>query len=199
MLVRRSAFVLALAALTVSPAAALAQGAPRAGAMQFGLLAGIEDEDGPAGFQLRGDLEFSHQRLSPAVTLSFVGSLGYSRFHDEITDFFVGERWEATTNVLRFAPTARFAFGAHPVFRPYLDASAGLYYASGEIEYTDLTFGDRFSVSDDEVSVFLRLAAGVSFQVAPTFALGAELGLMPYFGDLDLTSTSLLASATFRL
>lgn len=196
---RRTALLFALLAVAAAPALTAAQGASAAGPNRFGLLIGVEDESGPAALQLRGDLEFAQQRLSPAVTFSIVASMGYSRFHDEVTDLFAGETVEATTHILRFAPAARFSFGAHPVFRPYVDGSLGLYWASTSVEFTDLTFGDQFSASDSEVSVFMRFAAGASFQVSPAFSLGAEIGFMPYLGDLDATTTSLLASATFRM
>ena len=142
---RRIALLFAVAALAPGLARA-AQGAPPSASNRVGVLVGIEDEDGPAGLQLRGDLEFSQQRLSPAVTLSIVGSLGYSYFHDDYTDFFLTEKWESSTHVLRFAPAARFSFGSSPVFRPYLDGSLGLYWASTSVEITDLTFGVRQSV-----------------------------------------------------
>ena len=195
---RRIALLFAVAALAPGLARA-AQGAPPSASNRVGVLVGIEDEDGPAGLQLRGDLEFSQQRLSPAVTLSVVGSLGYSYFHDDYTDFFLTEKWESSTHVLRFAPAARFSFGSSPIFRPYLDGSLGLYWASTSVEITDLTFGVRQSVSDSEVSLFFRFAAGATFQVSPGLALGAEIGFMPYLGDFDATTTSLLASATFRM
>ena len=204
MLVRRLALVVALAALAPGLARA-AQGASPSAGSRVAVLVGVEDEDGPAALQLRGDLEFTQQRLTPAVTLSLVGSLGYSRFHDEATvaDPFFGPvlHQEATTHVLRFAPAARFSFGSHPVFRPYVDGSLGLYWASWSFEETDYTFAPpaTFTASDSEVSVFMRFAAGAQFQLSPALALGAEIGFMPYFGDFDATTTSLLASATFRM
>ena len=195
---RRTALLFALAVLSPGLARA-AQGAPPAGTNRVGVLLGVEDEDGPAGLQLRGDLELSQQRLTPTVTLSLVGSIGYSYFHDDFTDFFLTERWETSSHVLRFAPAARFSFGSHPVFRPYVDGGLGVYWASTTVEITDLTFGVRQSASDSEVSLFFRFAAGATFQVSPGLALGAEIGLTPYLGDLDATTTSLLASATFRM
>jgi hypothetical protein len=189
-----ASLALVLAALVAPARAAAQRPAPTAS-----VLLGIEDEDGPAGFQLRGDVELARQQLSPAVTLSWVGTLGYSRFHEEVTSLFAAERVEATTHILRLAPAARFSFGSHPVFRPYVDGAIGLYYASSTVELTDLDFGEQLEISDDEVSVFLRVAGGASFQLTPAFALGVELGFIPYLGDLDATTTSVLAAATFRL
>ena len=82
-----------------------------------------------------------------------------------------------------------------------MDGALGLYWASTSVEIQDLTLPppNSVSASDSEVSVFMRLAAGAEFQVTPALALGAEVGFMPYFGDLDRTTTSLLASATFRM
>lgn len=205
MYVRLASFVLALAALSL-PARAAAQPAPARGPNQWSVLVGIEDGPGDSGMQLRADLEFPQQRLSPVVGLSIVGSIGYTRFSEsgEYYDPFSGvtERWDSSLNLLKFSGSARFTFGSSSAFRPYADAGLGVYYAGASVSSTVemppfAPVTDE--ASDSEVSLFMRLAGGVSFQVSPGFSLGAELGFAPYFGDIDETLTSLLASATFRM
>jgi len=202
--VRLAASALALAAL-LAPASAAAQQeggpAPR-GPSRWALLLGVEDGEGPAGLQLRADLEFPQRPLAPGVAFSVVGSLGYSRFHDEQTELFTGNQYEASSSVLRGSAAARLAFGRHPAFRPYVDAGLGLYYGSWNLEVRELVLGTWYTsrVDDSEVGLFMRLAAGATFQVNPSLALGAELGFTPYLGDqANETTTSALVSATFRL
>lgn len=199
--VRRLSIALTLALAALAPAAAL--GAPPAqgsGRNRAAVLVGVEDGDGDAGLQLRGDVELPSRPLSPVVGLSFVGSLGFSRFHDEYTNFFTGERVSSSLNLFRLGPAARFSFAVHPSFRPYLDAGAGLYYAGWSFEYRDLATGARFSGDDSEVGLFLRFAAGATLALGDGFWLGAEIGFTPYLGDVaNDTMTSALLSATFRL
>ncbi|HET8541909.1 MAG TPA: outer membrane beta-barrel protein [Anaeromyxobacter sp.] len=205
MYVRVASFALAFAA-ALAPALAGAQPAAARGPNQWSVLVGIEDGPGDSGMQLRADLEFPQRRLSPVVGFAIVGSIGYSRFNEsgEYIEPFsqIRESWDNTLNLLKFSGSARFTFGTSSSFRPYADAGLGVYYAglsvSSTVEippYAPVTD----EVSDSEVSLFMRLAGGVSFQVSPGFSLGAELGFTPYFGDLDETFTSLLASATFRM
>jgi hypothetical protein len=202
MYVRRAALVLALALAALAPGRApAAPPAPASGTPgRWALLVGLEDGDGDAGLQLRGDLEFPQRPLSPMVGFSIVGSLGYSRFHDEWTDPWWDERWETSANVLKFMGAARFSFGQSWI-RPYADAGIGLYYGSWEYEWQELSYPYYgYSDDDSELGVVLRFAAGATFQLSPTFALGGELGFTPYLGDdADDTTTSLLLSATFRL
>jgi opacity protein-like surface antigen len=204
MYVRRASLVLAvtLAALALAPApAAAAQPAPAAssGPKQWALLLGVEDGPGDAGIQLRGDLEFPLRPLSPVVGFSIVGSLGFSRFTDGYTDWYTGESVDASLNLFKMYGSARFTFG-HGAVRPYADAGLGLYYASWSWDYRDPFTGYGYGADDSDIGVGMRFAGGVTFQVSPGFALGAELGFNPYFGDApDDTYTSLMASATFRM
>ncbi len=211
MYVRRASFVLAiaLAALLAAPARA-AQPAPASGhGNDWSVLLGLEDGAGDTGLQLRGDLEFAMRPLSPVVGFSIVGQLAYSRFSESggyyDPAFGVDDRWEQSVNLFKFGASARFRFGHHPTFHPYADAGLGLYYtgwSGSQTVYVGYPYYayQKQSYSDSDTGVYLRLAGGVSFQVNPGFALGVELGFHPYIGDVpDETTTSLMASATFRM
>ncbi len=211
MYVRRAHFMLAAAlaaiAVAVAPvrAAAAQQVAASSGANRWSVLVGMEDFGGDAGLQLRGDLEFARRPLAPAVGFSIVGSLAYSHWGDSRSyDPYYGVGWEWSANLLKAVGSARFSFGRSNVVRPYADLGVGLYYAStsGTSGYAYDPYYGWYAVdySDSSVGLLLRLAGGVSFQVAPGFALGVELGVQPYFGDFpNDTSTSLMASASFRM
>jgi opacity protein-like surface antigen len=202
--VRLIASTITLVALLFAPQAALAQRGPAARPTQarWSVLAGVEDGDGDAGLQLRGDLELVQRPLSPEVGFSVVGSLAFTRFHEEWSDVYLGfgDRFETTANVLKAIPAARFTFGRSSAFRPYLDAGLGLYFVSWSAETTDVYYGTSFKADDSDVGIVLRLGAGATFQVSPDLSLGVELGLLPYLGDyVDDTTMSALVSATFRL
>lgn len=209
MYVRRAHFVLAtaLAALALAPAgaAAASQGGASSGANRWALLVGFEDFGGDAGLQLRGDLDFVQRPLAPAVGLSIVGSLAYSHWGDSHGyDPYYGRGWKWSANLVKAMGSARFTFGRSSFVRPYADLGLGLYWAgtSGTAGYAyDPAFGwYAVDYSDSSVGFLLRLAGGVTFQLSPAFALGVELGLHPYLGDFPSdTSTSLMASATFRM
>jgi opacity protein-like surface antigen len=201
----RSSLVLA-ALLAAAPAAAAPVHAQpgRSSAMRAAVLVGVEDGRGPAGLGLRADGEMPLQPLGPGVSLSLVGSIGYSHRSDEAG--WLDYRWESNLDVLRFIPSARFTFGQSSRIRPYADAGIGLYYASWEITEEDYWAGYPYygwvgtKYSDDEVSVVLRFAGGVAFQLNDSLSIGAELALMPHLGDIvDDTTTSLMFGVGFRL
>lgn len=198
MYVRRTPLALLAALALALPALASAQArsaAPRGYGTQLGALIGFEDGDGDTGLALRLDGEFPYQALAPAVRLSFVGSLGYSRWSYD-PGFF--SDYDATLNIFKFVPAARFSFGRSPVLRPYFDAGLGFYYASFSIETRDV-FGNVVKNTDSDLSLMMRFAGGLLFQVSPTVALGGELGLTPYFGDVDDNTFSLMFAASFQL
>ncbi len=208
--VRRTtlALAVALSALALAPARASAaqSAAASSGPNRWALLLGFEDFGGDAGLQLRGDLEFAQRPLAPAVGLSIVGSLAYSHWGDSHGyDPYYGRGWEWSANLLKASGSARFSFGRSSFVRPYADVGVGLYYAStsGTSGYAyDPYYGGWYAVdyNDSNVGFLLRIAGGVTFQLTPAFALGAELGVHPYLGDFpNDTSTSLMASATFRM
>jgi hypothetical protein len=195
MYVRRTPLALLAALALALPGIASAQargGGPRP---QMGALIGLEDGDGDTGLSLRLDGEFDYQALAPAVRLSFVGSLGYSRWSYN-PGFF--SDLDATLNIFKFIPAARFSFGRSPFIRPYFDAGLGLYYASFSVETRD-AFGRVYRSTDSDMSLMMRFAGGLLFHVSPGLSLGGEVGLTPYFGDVDDNTFSLLFAATFRL
>ncbi len=197
--VRRTSLALLAAAALALPGLASAQARRSAGSgrsgTQLAALIGFEDGNGDTGLALRFDGEFAYQALAPAVQLSFVGSVGFSRWNYD-SGFF--SDLDATLNIFKFVPAARFSFGNSPTIRPYLDAGLGLYYASFTIETRD-AFGRVYDVSDSEVSLMMRFAGGVLFQVSPGLSLGGEIGLTPYFGDVDDDTLSLMFVASFRI
>lgn len=197
MYVRRTPLALLAAVALALPglASAQARGAYRTPSPQIGALIGVEDGDGDAGLALRLDGEFDYQALAPAVRLSFVGSLGFTRWTDD-TGPFSDLDW--SVNVFKFVPAARFSFGRSPTLRPYFDAGLGLYYASFSFETFD-GFGRLVRRTDSELSLMMRLAGGLLFQVSPGLSLGGELGITPYFGDLDDNTFSLMFAAVFRM
>ncbi|HEX9051310.1 MAG TPA: outer membrane beta-barrel protein [Anaeromyxobacter sp.] len=203
MYVRRASLALAatLLALALAPAPAAAQSTD---ASRWAVLVGMEDFSGNAGVQLRGDLEFAQRPISSVVGFSIVGSLGYSHWSDSGYDWYYGNHWDWSVNLLKVVGSARFSFGRSQVVRPYADAGVGVYYAglSGTHAVWDPYYGYYVgnTYHDSSVSLLLRLAGGVQFNLSPRFALGVELGVHPYFGDIpNDTSTSLMASASFRM
>lgn len=194
MIVRTSLALLAAAALSL-PGLASAQARGRSTGAQLGVLIGFEDGDADAGVSLRLDGEFDWQALSPAVRLSFVGSIGYTRWTDDLGPF---SDLDWTVNVVKFVPAARFSFGRSPTLRPYFDAGIGFHYVSFSIEQRD-AFGRVYSIDDSDISLMMRFAGGLLFQVSPGLALGGEIGLTPYFGELDDNTFSVMFAASFRL
>lgn len=200
------ALALALSALALAPArASAAQSvAASSGPNRWALLLGFEDFGGDAGLQLRGDLEFAQRPLSPVVGFSIVGSLAYSHWGDSHGyDPYYGRGWEWSADLAKLVGSARFSFGRSSFIRPYADVGLGLYYAStsGTSGYGwDPYYGYyALDYSDSTIGLLLRLAGGATFQLSPAFALGVELGVHPYMGHFPDTSTSLMASATFRM
>jgi outer membrane protein with beta-barrel domain len=195
----RRSLVLALAAACTVALPALASAQARrpvaSGGTEFGVLLGFEDSKYDTGLALRLDGEIPWQALSPMVRMSFVGSLGYTHFSINRGFFFANE--SETLNIFKATPALRFAFGQSPRFRPYADAGVGIHYARLSIPCFD-QFGNVTTCSDSDVSLHLRFAGGLLFQVSPALGLGAEIDLTPYFGKIDDNTFSLLFVAAFR-
>jgi len=198
---RRLSFALALAAAVAVPGLASAQARRSTGSTggspgtQLGVLIGFEDGRGDTGLALRLDGELPFQALTPQVQLSFVGSLGYSRWTYN-PGFFAD--LNSTLGIFKVTPAARFSFGHSAVLRPYADAGVGIHYARFSVKQRDV-FGNVYTASDSDLSMHLRFAGGILFQVSPAVGLGAEIDLIPYFGSVDDTTFSLLFAAVFRL
>lgn len=157
------------------------------GSLHLGLLVGPEFASGDTGIALRGDISTVLSHLAPNVRLDGVFSLGYTHFSFGPRDF------DATANIVRLVPAARFVFPIAPAVQLYGDAGLGLYFGS-------LSFGSGFNRGSDNLfGINMRFAGGALFDVAPNIRLGAELGLNPYFGDFDDTTTTLMFAAQFRL
>jgi hypothetical protein len=179
---------------TAIPAAAHAQSyrapvssAPDSSALHLGVLVGPEFASGDTGFAVRGDAQMGLTQLAPNVRLDGVFSLGFTRYSFGAADF------DASVNLVRLVPAMRFVFPVSPKVQLYGDAGLGLYLGSR-------SFGSVFNrASDSLVGLNMRFAGGAFFDVSPTFRLGAELGVNPYFGDFDTTTTTLMFAAQFRM
>jgi opacity protein-like surface antigen len=196
--VRRLPLAVAVAFAAALPLAASAQtrhAAASSSGTQLGLLVGMEDGRGDTGLALRLDGEFPMQTLSPAVRMSFVGSIGYSHWSYS-SGFFANE--SASLGIFKLTPALRFSFGQSATLRPYADAGIGVHYARFSVRTTD-AFGRTFTDTATDTSLHLRFAGGILFQVSPAVALGAEIDLIPYFGDVDDNTFSLLFQASFRM
>jgi hypothetical protein len=190
------------AALLATSGPALAQGRATSrsssGLTNADVLIGFEDGGPESGFALRGDLEFMPTRIAPNAKLSLVVSAGFTRFSDGFwyaND--VREEW--SWNLFKLIPAARFSFDVAPRFGLYGDAGLGLYVGTFSWEHDYRFAGYTEDYSDTSLGLAMRLAAGAKFLVTPTFQLGAELGVNPYFaGDYDDTTLSAMMLASFR-
>jgi opacity protein-like surface antigen len=199
----RTLYAAALAVLLASPAAASAQA--RGGATSYspssttGPSVGgfLGYEFGSAnGFALRLDGDIPFQMLSPQVRLSFVGSLGYTRFSWNVAN------GDVTSNIVKAVPAVRFTVPMTRELELYGDAGLGLYYYSSSFRYTywDPFFGTTIvEQSKSGVGFMMRFGAGALFKVSPGVKLGAELGLSPYFGDVSTTDFTLMVGAMFAI
>jgi len=144
------------------------------------------------GFALRADAELPFQQMTPQVALSLVGSLGYSRFSEDLPF------GDASWNIIKIIPAARFTLPVNPQIDVYGDGGLGLYYFSFSSEQT-LPFIGRVDADDSGFGFMLRLAAGGFFKVNPKLKVGAEIGLLPYFGDVDTTDFTIMGGVMFAL
>jgi hypothetical protein len=185
---------LALALVTL-PAAAAAQGRGRSaparsagGGAHIAGLFGFESGFGDTAPALRLDGEWDLQPLSTG-RLGIVGSAGFTFFGD---DDFGGD---FDVNTLKLSGAVRWTVPVAPELDVYADGGLGFYVASFSVE-------DRLGreIADDtEVGLLMRFAGGLMFHATDRLRLGGELGLNPYFGDLDDTTFSLMAALSYRL
>jgi opacity protein-like surface antigen len=192
MALRRSLFAAALAAVVALPATAFAQrtskttttaGSP---ALTFGGGIGFEFDDA-TGIGLRVDGVYPLKNLTPEITMGVVGSLGFTHFGDEVLGV------DVSTNIFKAVPAVRFGYGVNPQLSLYGDAGLGLYYANTSV---DIDVPDN---SESDVGVVMRLAAGGLYAISPQLQLGVELGLKPYFGDLDANTFSLFGVVVYKM
>lgn len=187
MTLRRSIITAALAALVSLPGTALAQGS--ATSLQLGGGLGFEFGD-LDGFGLRADAVLPLQRLDRQVSLGLVGTVGFTHFGEDEGNF------EIDVNVLKFVPAIRFGFDLTSQFSLYGDAGLGVYFADISVD-TDPFFGG--DADDDEIGLMMRFAAGGLVAITPKLQIGAELGVNPYFGDLDDNTISLFGTLLYKL
>jgi hypothetical protein len=166
--------------------------------LSIGGFIGYETDD-VSGLMLRADAELPFRALSPAVNLSWVGSLGYSRLSDDL-----GNDLDFTVNLIKIIPAARFSFPISPEFTLFADGGLGLYYASWTIDTFDFNPNPPFNLirsefDDSEFSLMMRFGGGGFFQVNETTRIGAMLELDPLFGDFDQTLFSIQVGAMFQL
>jgi hypothetical protein len=184
--------VAATAAPAARPAAARTSTSSGMQGLSIGGFIGYETDD-VSGLMLRADAELPFRALSPAVNLSWVGSLGYSRLSDDL-----GNDLDFTVNLIKIIPAARFSFPLTPEFSLFADGGLGLYYASWTLDTFDF-FGGRREFDDSEFSLMMRFGGGGFFQVNETTRIGAMLELDPLFGDFDQTLFSIQVGAMFQL
>jgi opacity protein-like surface antigen len=191
-------FLAALAAALLVPALASAQAAASK-QLSVGGFVGYETDDA-SGLTLRLDGEMPFQALSPKINLSFVGSIGYSRLGIDQSDF--------KYNLFRIIPAARFTMPVNEQLSLYGDAGLGLYHARFSYEFVDYRWVGpgpydyalaKDKVSDSTTGFLMRFGVGGFFKVNEQLKLGAELDLIPHFGDYDQTSFNILVGAMFAL
>jgi opacity protein-like surface antigen len=202
----RTPVALAVAALLAAPLSAAAQakrgtkpqatqatatGSAPAGGLSVGGFIGYESGD-LAGLSLRLDGEMPFQMLSPQVALSFVGSVGYTHFSQDIAF------GDITYNIFKLVPAARFTLAVNPQVDVYGDGGLGLYYYSFHTKQ-NVPFLGTFTDSGSGVGLVMRLALGAFYKVNPKLRIGAEFGVLPYFNKVDTTDVTIMAGAMFAI
>ena len=187
-----------------SAAAPASQAAPPSqyGGLSVGGFIGYETDD-VSGLALRLDGELPFKALSPAVNMSWVGSIGYSHLTESVPfgDF--------TSNVLKIVPAARFTLPLNPQFDVFGDVGLGIAYVSANIDIHP-PFGGGASFSDSTFNIMMRFGAGAWFHVNPQLRVGAMLEFDPIFGDYGFSGANgvtgssqntfnILAGAMYRL
>ena len=190
-----------------SAAAPASQAAPPSqyGGLSVGGFIGYETDD-VSGLALRLDGELPFKALSPAVNMSWVGSIGYSHLTESVPfgDF--------TSNVLKIVPAARFTLPLNPQFDVFGDVGLGLAYVGITVDTPAIPAIPPFfagvpggSASDSSFNIMMRIGAGAWFHVNPQLRVGAMLEFDPIFGDYGFSGASsqntfnILAGAMYRL
>lgn len=156
--------------------------------MRLGVLGGFEFED-ETGFGLRGDLEFMPLAKVGEGTLKLLGSASWTYFSED--EFGI----DTTANVFRFIPGVRLDFPLQDRLGVYGDAGLGLYHARVSVE-GDFGFG-TIDEDDSETSLLFRFAGGGYYEVNDSLRVVAELGVLPHFGDFDITPVTLFGGVSF--
>jgi opacity protein-like surface antigen len=182
---------------------ATAAPASQYGGLEVGGFLGYET-DTVSGLALRLDGELPFKALSPAVRMSWVGSIGYSHLTYTPSPFA-----DFTSNVFKLVPAARFTLPLNPQFEVFGDVGLGIAYISSTIDWHPGFGFPSSSFSDSSVNIMMRFGAGAWFKVNPQFKVGAMIELDPIFGNyggsFNGISTSsqntfnILAGAMYRL
>jgi hypothetical protein len=151
---------------------------------RVGLLGALEFED-DTGFGLRGDIEAMPVARVGNGTLKLLGSVSWTNFGEDEGGI------DVSTNVFRFIPGVRLVFPLENAVGIYGDAGLGVYHARASIE------GLGLDESDTETSLLARFAAGGYYAFSPTMRLVAEVGVIPHFGDFDITPFTVSAGVSF--
>jgi hypothetical protein len=172
-------------------ATASAQGAGTDDAMRVGLLGGFEFED-ETGFGLRGDLELMPLMTVGTGSLKLLGSVSWTYFSEEAGGI------DVTTNVFRFIPGIRLDYPLQDQLGFYGDAGLGLYHARLSVDDVVIPgIGTVEGGDDTETSLLFRFAAGGYYELSPNLRAVAEIGLLPHFGDFDITPFTLFGGVSY--
>lgn len=160
-------------------------------AMRAGVLGGFEFED-DTGFGLRGDLELMPLSRLGNGTLKLLGIASWTHFSQDEGGI------DATTNVFRLIPGVRATFPLQDRLGVYADGGLGIYHARLSIDDVFIPgFGDVDGRDDSETSLLVRFAGGGFYEVSETLRVVAEIGLLPHFGDFDITPFTLFGGVSF--
>jgi opacity protein-like surface antigen len=170
------------AAKGAAPARAAPRAAPAApaGGPEIGGFVGYETADF-SGLSLRVDGELPVRRLPSRLTLSLVGSLGYSRL-----TWSPGYGVKGTANVVKLVPALRATYPLARSFDVFADAGVGVAYVAARITVPPAFAAASFS--DSTVNVMLRLGAGCWYHATERLKLGLLLELDPILGNFGFKS-----------
>lgn len=152
------------------------------GGPEVGGFIGYEAADF-SGLSLRLDGALPLRQLPRKVTLSVIGSLGYSRL-----SWRPGYGVEGTADVLKVVPAARFTLPVASTVSLFGDAGLGLAYVSTRIDLP-ASFAAA-NVRDGTFNLMLRVGVGAWYHASDRLDLGVLLEVDPIFGDFGFESTA---------
>jgi opacity protein-like surface antigen len=173
------------------------------GGLEIGGFLGYET-DSVSGLALRLDGELPFKALSPAIKMSWVGSIGYSHLTETVGFA------DVTTNMIKIVPSARFTLPLNPQFDLFGDVGLGIAYVGATIDVHPPFGLPSSSFSDSTFNIMMRFGAGAWFHVNPQLKVGAMLEIDPIFGDYGFSGANgvtgssqntfnILAGAMYRL
>jgi opacity protein-like surface antigen len=173
------------------------------GGLEIGGFLGYET-DSVSGLALRLDGELPFRQLSPAIKMSWVGSIGYSHLTETIGFA------DVTTNMIKIVPSARFTLPLNPQFDLFGDVGLGIAYVGATVDIHPPFGLPSSSFSDSTFNIMMRFGAGAWFHVNPQLKVGAMLEIDPIFGNYGFSGANgvtgssqntfnILAGAMYRL